>query len=370
MITTEKKEFICKKYDTHLKIINILNDKMMLQKHLIILAIELGIAKNKSEVLNVIKELEENEIIKRINFMGTSNKFIIFKKYAIRYLKGASSSQAVAAVPNYNSNMPYLENIYKVHIIIYNFLETLKKLTKEITFENLLMLIDKRNSTILLNKNEALKFYEHNLIRFVNSNIISEKELKKDIDLLIREKENRVINLDVKNRDLIIEHYKNNKPDKKKLKTKQELLNFSTIATLKRKNIEIYNIYLKKDILVINAMYYDLNNSQDCGRAVFNCALVYKLFKRLIEPTTHIKINFVTYTNNRIGVNNMNSYLGTERIHPITKEPTGRTYFLEMILKYQVNEIDLADINFSISTLDIEENYMDGIKKLNLINNK
>lgn len=369
MITTEKKEFICKKYDTHLKIINILNDKMMLQKHLIILAIELGIAKNKNDVLNVIKELEENQIIKRINFMGTSNKFIIFRKYAIRYLKGASSSQQVAAVPNYNSNMPYLENVYKVHIIIHNYLASLKDSNTKVNFTNLLDLLDLWNSTFLLNKNNALCFYEHNLFRLVNSKMILKKEFRNDIGVLRDEKKNRDINLDVKNRDFVKEYYKNNKQAKKKPKTKEELLEFSTIATLIRKNIQIHSIYLNKNILTINVMFFDLNNSQDCGRAIFNCALVYKLFKRIMEPTIKFKINFVTYTS-RAGIDNMIRYLNTKRINQFTKEPTNKTYFLEMFSKYQINEIDLANINFTIDTLDIEKNYLDGIKKLNLINNK
>lgn len=367
MVTSEKKEFICKKYDTHLKIINILNDKMMLQKHLIILAIELGIAKNKSEVLNVIKELEENEIIKRINFMGTSNKFIIFKKYAIRYLKGANSSQQVAAVPSYNSNIKYLENIYKVHIIINYYLDNLKKLRYKRDFKNLLALLNLWNSSFLINKNNALFYYEHNLIKLLKSNYLIEEEYQKDVKILLDEKKIRDLNLN-QNRDFTKEHYKNNK-QKPKTKSTNEILELSTIATLIRKNIQIERIYLVNNVLTINVAYMDLNYSQDCGRAVFNCAIAYKLFKRLIKPTVKFKINFTTYTS-PTGIDNMLNYLNTKRVNQYTKEPINRTNFEEMFLKYSINMIDLANINFVIDTLNIEDNYMDGIKKLNLINNK
>lgn len=368
MVTTQKKQFICEKYNMYLEIINIVNDKMMLQKHLIIIAIELGVAKNKSEVLSIIKELEENEIIKRINFMGTSNKFIIFRKYAIRYLKGASSSQQVAAVPSYNSNIKYLENIYKVHIIINYYLDNLKKLRYKVNYKNLLSLLDLWNSTFLINKNNSLHYYEHNLIRLIKSNYMVKSEFEKDVKMLIDEKKTRDLSLNVQNRDFVKEHYKNNK-SKKKTKSTNEILELSTIATLIRKNIQIERIYLINDVLTINVAYMDLNYSQDCGRAIFNCAIAYKLFKRLIEPTVKFKINFTTYTS-PVGIETMINYLNARRVNQYTKEPINRTNFEEMFLKYSINLIDLANINFVIDTLNIEDNYMDGIKKANLIKNK
>lgn len=370
MVTNERKEFNCKKYNEYLEIINILGDKMMLQKHLIKLAIELGVAQNETAVLIALKNLEDSEIIKRINFMGSSNKIIIFRKYAIRYLSGATSSQQVAAVPSFNSNLPYLNNIHKVHIIIYSFLRTLKKTGLKVNLSNLLELMKAKNTTLLLNQNNSLEFYEHNLIEFVNSNIICENEFKKDCKLLKSEKENRLINLDVKNRDLVAEHYKTNPRIKKKPKTKKELLEYCTISTLLKKYVHIHYIDLKNKTLTINAVYFDLNNTQDCGRAVFNCALVYNMFKRLKEYDVELKVNFTTYTHSSVGAQNMNNYLGKRRINPITKEPIKETYLEEMLKKYEIGFIYWSNINFKVSSLGIDMNYLDGIKKANLINNK
>lgn len=77
---------------------------MMLQKQLVQIVVELGIVKNEFEAIRAILELEQAEMIKKIKFSNTNNKFILFKKYAIRYLAGVSDGNAVAGLPSVNSN--------------------------------------------------------------------------------------------------------------------------------------------------------------------------------------------------------------------------------------------------------------------------
>jgi len=46
MITNQRKETTCAKYNDYLQIIYKLGNKMMLQKHLILLSMQLNVAKN------------------------------------------------------------------------------------------------------------------------------------------------------------------------------------------------------------------------------------------------------------------------------------------------------------------------------------
>lgn len=363
MVTTDRKELTCIAYKDYLEIIDKLGNKLMLQKHLIILAIELGVAKNKTEVLKALKELEENEIIKKINFMGTSNKIILFKKYAIRFLAGKKSSGAVASVPSINSNIKYIENIFKIHIIINTYLKQIK----EKSLSNLLDYMDNWNSNLLVDKNGALKYYVHNLSRFTNKKIINKKILVNDINELNLEKEQRNLNLSLKNKDFI--EKTNKKP--KKTKTKQEILNNSTVATLIRKNIYFYSLYRTKDgVLTINCFYLDLYNSQSPSKIIFNCAIVYKFFKRILMEGVNFKLNFSIYTFDSIAQTNISNYLRKELINPNTGQKTGEKELHRMFKAYNISELDFKNISVSIKNIDMENNYLDGIKKASLTYNK
>lgn len=56
---------MCEKYEEPLKIINIIGNKMMLQKQSIELSVALGAIKDKFQAIKGIQELERDEIIKK-----------------------------------------------------------------------------------------------------------------------------------------------------------------------------------------------------------------------------------------------------------------------------------------------------------------
>ena len=124
MVSNERKQSMCEKHEELLKIIDIIGNKMMLQKQFIELSIALGVVKDKFQAIKGIQELERAEIIKKIKFSGTSNKFILFRKYAIRYLAKANKSSDVSGISVVNSNKRYIENIMKVQFILTTIIPT------------------------------------------------------------------------------------------------------------------------------------------------------------------------------------------------------------------------------------------------------
>lgn len=65
MITNERKQNTCNKYHEYLMVIDILGNKMMLQRQFIDIIVILGIAKDKFQAIRGIQELERAEIIKK-----------------------------------------------------------------------------------------------------------------------------------------------------------------------------------------------------------------------------------------------------------------------------------------------------------------
>ncbi len=230
MVSNERKQSMCEKYEELLKIINIIGYKMMLQKQFIELSIALGVVKDKFGAIKGIQELERAEIIKKIKFNGTSNKFILFRKYAIRYLAKASKSSDVAGISVVNSNKRYIENIMKVQFILTTIIPTAKNNNIELTLDNLLVFISELNCNILYKDNCMYKFYEELLNR---TNLYFEKEeIEEDFQLLKNEHIKRLSNL----------KGISEKSEEKYRKNKEDYLFNSNIATLSRKNIYLANI--------------------------------------------------------------------------------------------------------------------------------
>ena len=63
MVTNERKQETCNKYREYLRVINIIGNKIILQKHLMAISINLGIVKDEFAFIRDIRELEKNEII-------------------------------------------------------------------------------------------------------------------------------------------------------------------------------------------------------------------------------------------------------------------------------------------------------------------
>lgn len=342
MITNERKQTACKKYDIYLRIINDLGNKIMLQKQLIKIVIELGIAKNEFEAMRAIIELEQAEIINKIKFSNTNNKFILFKKYAIRYLAGVSDGNAVAGLPSVNSNKRYIECIMHVEFILRVLIPSVKKAKKEITYDILLNTIDEFKSNILYKPNDMEQYYKS----LLNSTSlkVDKDELENDISILLKEKEVRIGNLKgIKSSNNI-----------KKRKNKEEQLYTSNLATLARKNIFIANInYVHKlEKTKIIAYYFNTAVDKNTTTVALNYSITYNVLKRLFGD--NIILEFKVVVNDEMVGGRLTKDLNKRYINPRTKERTGDSYLSVLLKANGLNEVDFFNMKITIIDYNID----------------
>lgn len=342
MITNERKQIVCEKYDIYLRIINKLGNKIMLQKQLVQIAIELGIVKNEFEAMRVISELEQAEIIKKIKFSNTNNKFILFKKYAIRYLAGASDGNAVAGLPTVNSNKRYIECIMYVEFILRVLIPSAKKLKGEINYNNFLKAIDEFNCNILYKPNDMEQYYKKILSK--NTLKFDKEELERDIDILLKEKEVRIGNLKgVKSPN-----------SNKKRKNKEEQLYMSNLATLARKKIFIANInYVHKiEKTKIIAYYFNTAVDKNTTTVALNYSITYNTLKRLFGD--NIILEFKVVVIDAIVGDSLTQDLNKRYINPRTKERTTDNYLKILLKANGLNEIDFPNMKITIIDYNID----------------
>lgn len=82
----------------------------------------------KEEVIEFIKYISNNGVTKaQEQYSNTNSKFILLKKYAIRYLANAKKSSEVASLTTVNSNKRYVENILKTQFILNIIIPSMKR---------------------------------------------------------------------------------------------------------------------------------------------------------------------------------------------------------------------------------------------------
>lgn len=325
MITNKAKEEACIKYKSYLDVIDKLGNKTMLEKQLISLCIKLNIARDRFIVLKVIQELEKNEVIKKINFGGSNNKIIIFKKFAIRFLGGFNSSQQVAAVPKVNSNSRYYLSYFKVQFLLEVVIPNMEKKSKELSLDSLMEHIDCLNSNILYSKNNVLEYY-HNLYKFKND--INEDELKRSLELLNKEHNKLINNLGRKKTNEF-----EDKSIKRNRKTKWDYLAEATIGTLLRKDIYIAQIFKKNNDMKISIYYFDVLNGQNASNIALNFSICYTLFKRLFN--CNVKLYFRVAAKNEIARKNIETNLENDKLK-------------HMLIKNHINDLDWCNMELMI----------------------
>ncbi|MCC3870025.1 hypothetical protein [Terrisporobacter mayombei] len=342
MVSNERKQLICEKYEEVLKIIDIIGDKMMLQKQFIEISIALGAVKDKFQAIKEIQELERAEIIKKIKFSGTSNKFILFKKYAIRYLAKANKSSQVAGISVVNSNKRYIQNIMKVQFILTTIIPTAKKNNIELTLDNLLVFIGQLNCNILYKDNCMYSFYK-GLLNKTNL-YFDKKEIEEDFKLLKNEHNKRLSNLKGISK----------KSEEKYRKNKEDYLFNSNIATLSRKNIYLANIkYNKKsDTTKIIAYYFNMFTNKNSYTIALNYSILYNTTKRLFG--NNINIEFRVVCLNELIQHRIIQDLNKKGINPRTKEKRIDTYLIEMLRANRLSEVDFERMNIKILTYNID----------------
>lgn len=341
MVTNERKQLVCKKFDIYLKIINVLSNKIILQKQLVELIISLGVAKDKYEVMKAISEMERAEIIKKIKYDGTNSKFILFKKYAIRYLAHAKKSSEVSSLTVVNSNKRYIESIIRMKFILKIIIPSMKYRGIEISFNNLLQFIKDSNCNLLYQSNNMMGYY-NNLIndKSINIDVI---ESNNDFNDLMLEREKQVSNLKGLNKEFDLKYRKN----------KDDFLYNSNIATLARKNIIIASVKNDKDSenTIIKAYYFNMSKDKNSYTTILNYCICYNVFKRLFGK--NIILSFTVITLNNIVKDNLINDLKKRGVNPRTKELRQEEYFVELLRGNGLNEIDFEKMKLKIKSFDI-----------------
>lgn len=355
MVTRERKEETCQRYDMFLRIIDKLGHGMMLQKQFIEICILLNAAADNFVVIKVLKELEESEIIKKVNFMDTKNKFIILKKYAIKYLTGADSSTAVASVKKPNSNLKYYDSIFRLHFILFFIIPSMIRMKKIIDIDNLLKYLYSINCNVLYTKNSGLDYYISCLSKFSSESFFDKKAYDVDVSILKEEKKLVLNNLNGISRE-------SNKQRKKRV----DFLSFSTVNTLLKKDVYIGSLYKKDNIIHVSVYDFDIQNGQNSATIALNINITYALLKRLFgEGNFNLKYMVVAHTN--IAQKNLERELNKTGINPITHKPREKEYWKEVISNDGVNHFGercFDYISLKIINFDIENNYQNGLKKV------
>ena len=297
MITNEKKEQVCIIYDEYLRIIDKLGHGIMLQKQFIDICIKLNVSKDRFEVIKAIKDLQAYQIIKKINFKNTKNKFIIFKKFAIRYLSGAKLACQVAGLRPPSTNRKFYDSIFKMKFILDVIIPYIESRKKPVNLNELVITLNRLCCNILESKNSQVDYYKYKLYKF--EDIIYTEEYEKHIKLLEKEKMLRKDNLNGKIR-----------VTKKSRKKRQDYIDNSTINTLVNKDIYIAQIIKKDKRIVVTVYFFDLQNSQNTANISFNIAITYNIFKKLFcESGFDIHLNFRIATFDEIAERNIKNGL-------------------------------------------------------------
>ena len=184
MKPTEVKYKLAEQYKDILKVINLFGDGAILQDQLQQILMLTGRYSRKASIVDALKKLEEYEIIKKVNAPNYRSQFILFRKFAIQYVKGKENSQQVSALKQF-SNEKYEKIVFKTQLFITRFLKETRSL------DDVLKIVEDTQCSILYNQEQA---YE-----YVNSHAHKHQqnvEYQRQVKLLkgAREQSNAILN--------------------------------------------------------------------------------------------------------------------------------------------------------------------------------
>ncbi|RDY22555.1 hypothetical protein CHF27_012815 [Romboutsia maritimum] len=278
---------------------------MILQKQFIKILVQLGVAKYEFDAIKSISEMERAEIIKKIKYSNTNSKFILFKKYAIRYLANAKKSSEVASLTTVNSNKRYVENILKTQFILNIIIPSMKKRGLKLSVNDFLGFLDNINCNLLHSANNMTKYYK---------NLIANKSIVIDDDYLYN----------------------------------------SNIATLARKNIFIAHIEYNSitDNTKIRVYYFNTSKDKNSYATTLNYSICYNTMKRLFGKNILLEFNVITLNN--LIKDGLIEELNKKGINPRTKEKKTESYLIEMLRANRLCEIDFERMKIKIISYDIK----------------
>lgn len=237
MIDNNIKQTLCENNKEVLDIIGIINKGYILQKQLIEYILKLEIAPTEYGARKIISDLEQGEIIKKINFLDTNNQFILLKKFGIRFIKGMGDSQSIGAIRTVTTNRRYYKSILLNHYIL-NKLKEVKVL--EYAKKNGMVKLFKGMNCNIGNANIDI----YNKFKSKNENfyvILKESEDKKTKSI-----EKATNAKKAKKNGGIVEKIKSEKLTKNE--TRAKLRNNANLDLLQKNNVFLFNLTTNKAI--------------------------------------------------------------------------------------------------------------------------
>jgi hypothetical protein len=407
---TKDKNITCEKYEDYLKIIHLFGNNVMLLKQLRELGRELALFSSPSMFQRQMEELLENDIIKYEPFLlsdrVTQHKVIILKKYALRFLKGATESggsQKVAPVPSLKTNERILLSIFKNSFILQRVIPFLRKTGNVITLKSILEAMKNNFMSILIEKNKGLDYAKHysNMFHdFLDVEVITEQICRLEESTQKRNKglEYGSKSFNGKGRASISESGMNvetairkgngqNKSQSTLFANKNKLLDQFTFENMIRSNIHIVSVkriynYVENGSngqitrspskLQVNALLFDHLNRQDLYSFAKQIACFYKMLNDMMgkDPNNienyyemYLTVAIVGY--DRVAVENMRKK-AEEVVYSPFKGITEKRLALTLA-NWQVDrEMQENRLKILFNDYDITNRYLDGKKLLNL----
>lgn len=313
MITSKGKLELCNKYYIYLLLINSIGggSMMALQEQVINGVIALGIDNKRTTVLRNLLQLKRGGVIKEQRFIKNS-RFLILKKFAIRYLKNELLTDSISSVPIRNTNAFYYKNIFKGEYFLRQLVQYIIDDKRESrSIEEYI----KYRCTSFLASNE---FFMWNLMEDFFFEV-NKNEVKKDAKLL---KHKREVQQKILKKEILEANYIEN-----------EEFNISNLTS---RGIIINTCILneEKREFRVEINYLDYKDKQDIQDIIYVYYIAYSVFRRLIKFNFNIYIDIEVCTNNIQACKNIK-----QKLLKVKKEDSSgkHTKIDELLNKYNVN---------------------------------
>lgn len=382
-ISNANKQAVCEKYRTYVEIIYTFGNKVMLMKQLYQYAELLGIASNFSSFYNSIMELVHAEVIRKEPFVAFGKKtqlqMLSLRKYAIRFIEKKPDSYSVASLPKRSGNERILLSIFKNCYIINKVVPRIRKEMGEVSFANIIKMLKRDYSTILLSKNLGSSFL---------SELRDDKKLQhilntEGIDQCLgRMQEIKQKHLDGFRRGSFMSEGKgrgntrssSHSPladledlvDAKVAKdpSKEEKIDNYTVNTMLSFNAYIAQIKIKDGKVNVTVLIFDIHNKQNIYRTVTHIACIYNMFSQFFNGELLLKIGIVSIDD--MASKNLKSQADYKPVDFNSKERKASR--LSTILKeWRVDDIMQKQIDVQFVDYNITNDFLDGIKHANLV---
>jgi hypothetical protein len=394
-VTNKEKIEVCEKYQDYLRVMHLFGNNTMLLKQLHQFGEALKLYSSPSMFQRQMEEMLEHDIIKYESFFlngrATQHKIVILRKFALRYLKGATDSggsQKVAPVPALKTNDRILIATFKGAFILQRVIPSLKKTHQSITIDLILRYISNHYMSILTEKNKGIEYAKLYFSKF--KDFLEEDFMEDQINRLQGSLDRRNQGLEYGSKvgqgkgkasvvDSGVSEGKRVEKAIGMIKEKDELFSQKdkklaqySFENMVRSNIQIIRIETEKKPkkVKVTALLFDCLNKQDLYALSKQIACFYKMLNdsvRMDDCELYLTVAIVGY--DQLAIENMERDANEVVYSPFTGQQDKR---LALTLRnWQVSkEQQDKRLTIKFTHYDITNEYLEGKKIANLLQGK